>query len=104
MFPDVKVGQAALLCSSIAAFLQRQGMAPGQVPLVVGGDFNSIWQKYSSDQWDQVGVIMSLGTAVLCAVLFCPLLLSSTAATTGAICRVTALDAICGLMLLGFLL
>jgi xanthine/uracil permease len=54
LFPDVKLAQAALLCSSIAAFLQRQGMAPGQVPLVVGGDFNSIWQKFSSDQWDQV--------------------------------------------------
>jgi hypothetical protein len=54
LFPDVKVAQAALLCSSIAGFLQGHGMAPGQVPVVVGGDFNSIWQKFSSDQWDQV--------------------------------------------------
>ncbi|KAF6252797.1 hypothetical protein COO60DRAFT_1628447 [Scenedesmus sp. NREL 46B-D3] len=54
LFPDVKVAQAALLCSSIAAFLQRHGLEPGQVPLAVGGDFNSMWQKYSSDQWDQL--------------------------------------------------
>ncbi|WIA09735.1 hypothetical protein OEZ85_009114 [Tetradesmus obliquus] len=54
LFPDVKLAQAALLCSSIARFLQQHRLAPGDVPLVVGGDFNSTWQKYSSDQWDQV--------------------------------------------------
>jgi hypothetical protein len=64
LFPDVKVAQAALLCSSIAAFLQRQGMAPGQVPLVVGGDFNSIWQKFNSDQWDQVREVWSEQTVL----------------------------------------
>jgi xanthine/uracil permease len=64
------MAQAALLCSSIAAFLQRQGLAPGQVPLVVGGDFNSIWQKHSSDQWDQVrGWTQGLLFFVMCRFL-----------------------------------
>jgi hypothetical protein len=24
------------------------------MPVVIGGDFNSLWQKYSSDPWDKV--------------------------------------------------
>eukprot|EP00879_Flechtneria_rotunda_P009550 GHRR01009996.1.p2 GENE.GHRR01009996.1~~GHRR01009996.1.p2 ORF type:complete len:401 (+),score=178.63 GHRR01009996.1:721-1923(+) len=54
-YPDVKVAQAAVLCSSIATFLQGQGLEASRTPVVIGGDFNSLWQKYRSDPWDVVG-------------------------------------------------
>jgi mRNA deadenylase 3'-5' endonuclease subunit Ccr4 len=65
-FPDVKLAQAAVLCDTIAAFIkqqqqqQRQQQQEGSqdlfdMPVVIGGDFNSMWRKYTSDAWDKVG-------------------------------------------------
>ncbi|KAF8073223.1 Srpra [Scenedesmus sp. PABB004] len=54
LHPDIKVAQAALLCSSIAGFLAEQGLAAGDVPLAIGGDLNSLPSKWASDQWDEV--------------------------------------------------
>lgn len=51
------------MCSSIAAFLQRHGSSVADVPVVIGGDFNSLWQKHRSDPWDEV----CAGTSI-CAV------------------------------------
>lgn len=130
-FPDIKLAQAAILCHTIANFIQQQQQqqwlqpptaehqqgssrgsngrqqhtaadcnqqsahsshshqqleqqqqphqrAPvrqqqqqqldsiGSMPVVVGGDFNSLWQKYSSDVWDRVsgpGCVVLEGTA-----------------------------------------
>eukprot|EP00878_Enallax_costatus_P038967 GHUV01044471.1.p1 GENE.GHUV01044471.1~~GHUV01044471.1.p1 ORF type:complete len:279 (+),score=66.96 GHUV01044471.1:521-1357(+) len=55
LFPDVKVAQAAVLCHSIAQFLQQQGFGVGDVGVMIGGDFNSQAEKYVTDKWDQVG-------------------------------------------------
>lgn len=54
LFPDVKVAQAAVLCSSIAQFIQQQGYSSADVAVVVGGDFNSMPVKHVSDKWDEV--------------------------------------------------
>lgn len=55
----VKVLQAAVLCQQVAAFLARAeragagaGRAAGEVPVVIGGDFNSLWRKYVPDVFD----------------------------------------------------
>jgi hypothetical protein len=57
-FPDVKAAQAAVLCGQIRAFLQQQVqrgvLASEDVAVVIGGDFNSLWRKYRSDQFDAV--------------------------------------------------
>jgi CCR4-NOT transcription complex subunit 6 len=58
-FPDVKAMQAAIMCQQITEFLQQQHQAGAipdtDVPVVIGGDFNSLWRKYRSDTWDEVG-------------------------------------------------
>lgn len=66
--PDIKLAQAALLCHCISRFIQQQqqqqtGQQQQQqqqvlcdIPVVVGGDFNSLYRKYKSDIWDTVSV------------------------------------------------
>lgn len=51
-FPDVKSVQADLLCQAIAETLAQEGQ---ELPVILAGDFNSLWRKYKSDQWDQAG-------------------------------------------------
>jgi CCR4-NOT transcription complex subunit 6 len=57
-FPDVKAAQATVLCRRIREFLQQQvqqgALASDDVAVVIGGDFNSLWRKYRSDQFDVV--------------------------------------------------
>jgi hypothetical protein len=57
-FPDVKAAQAAVLCQQISAFLagqvQQGVLASADVPVVIGGDFNSLWRKYRGDAFDEV--------------------------------------------------
>ena len=36
----------------LAEFAAENGHADAQV--IIGGDFNSLWRKYASDQFDQV--------------------------------------------------
>eukprot|EP00884_Botryococcus_braunii_P020456 jgi/Botrbrau1/7094/Bobra.0165s0116.1 len=52
-FPDVKAVQAELLCRHIAETLSREGSA---APVILAGDFNSLWRKYTTDAWDTVPV------------------------------------------------
>jgi hypothetical protein len=71
-YPDVKAAQASILCAAIASLLQQQQQQQDKreqatqqqqqqqqqqqrVPVVCAGDFNSLWRKYESDRWDQVG-------------------------------------------------
>ena len=38
----------------VVAFLKEHGHSSIDVPLVLGGDFNSLWRKYRSDPFDEV--------------------------------------------------
>ena len=38
----------------MVAFLREHGHSGADVPIVVGGDFNSLWRKYRSDPFDEV--------------------------------------------------
>ncbi|KAF5832704.1 CCR4-NOT transcription complex, subunit 6-like protein [Dunaliella salina] len=49
-WPDVKALQASLLCQQLASWVQ----GPNPVPIVLGGDFNSLWRKYKPDAFDAV--------------------------------------------------
>jgi hypothetical protein len=74
--PDIKLAQAAILCHCLSAFVQQPGQQQQQqqppeqqqrhvssMPVIIGGDFNSVWRKYSSDAWDQVrGVLVASHT------------------------------------------
>ncbi|KAG2445827.1 hypothetical protein HXX76_000431 [Chlamydomonas incerta] len=53
-FPDVKTFQATVLCREMVGFLtQHVGPeAPGSVPVVLGGDFNSLARKRVPDVFD----------------------------------------------------
>lgn len=48
----MKVAQAAVMCSSIAEFIQIQGGNLQDVAVIIGGDFNSLPEKHASDKWD----------------------------------------------------
>lgn len=52
-WPDVKAVQAAVLCAELRSFADQQG-GTAALPIIVGGDFNSLWRKYASDPFDQV--------------------------------------------------
>eukprot|EP00798_Chlamydomonas_sp_ICE-L_P015345 gene15345-21431_t len=66
-FPDVKALQASVLCQEIRRFLNETHYAKKEaaatssrsdnesidIPLIVGGDFNSLWRKYKSDVFDR---------------------------------------------------
>lgn len=83
MYPDVKALQAAALCAQVVDFLSETsslggsgqggsgsssgtgsgkgsggeggaGVGAASVPLVVAGDFNSLWSKRQTDRFDQV--------------------------------------------------
>ena len=51
-WPDIKLAQAALLCSEVAKLITSQGLAPADVPVILGGDWNSLWRKYRPDKFD----------------------------------------------------
>ncbi|GBF89682.1 hypothetical protein Rsub_02852 [Raphidocelis subcapitata] len=55
-YPDVKLVHAAALCRGVAEFLDAQcgPGAAGRVPVVIGGDFNTLPGKWASDQYDRV--------------------------------------------------
>ncbi|CAD7696017.1 unnamed protein product [Ostreobium quekettii] len=52
-WPDVKVAQAHALCAAVAKFLERQSQ-PAETPVVLCGDFNSLWRKYDADEYDKI--------------------------------------------------
>jgi hypothetical protein len=51
-WPDIKLAQAALLCSQAVAMIEEEGMKIADVPMVLGGDWNSLWRKYRPDVYD----------------------------------------------------
>ncbi|KAL0023735.1 hypothetical protein WJX79_009611 [Trebouxia sp. C0005] len=51
-WPDIKLAQAALLCSQAVAMIEGEGMEVADVPVVLGGDWNSLWRKYRPDVYD----------------------------------------------------
>eukprot|EP01025_Chloroclados_australasicus_P040759 TRINITY_DN4274_c0_g1_i2.p1 TRINITY_DN4274_c0_g1~~TRINITY_DN4274_c0_g1_i2.p1 ORF type:complete len:462 (-),score=43.48 TRINITY_DN4274_c0_g1_i2:575-1909(-) len=56
-WPDVKVGQAALLCQRMRAFVREAGYNGSdiaKVPCIVGGDFNSLCKKTYTDEYDEL--------------------------------------------------
>lgn len=52
-WPDIKLAQAALLCSEATKLITAEGLTPSEVPLILGGDWNSLWRKYRPDKFDQ---------------------------------------------------
>lgn len=50
--PDIKLAQAAALCGEAVRLMAARGLAPADVPTILGGDWNSLWRKYRPDQWD----------------------------------------------------
>lgn len=53
--PSLTLRQAAVLCQEAATFAQRHagpGGDPSAVPLLLCGDFNSLWRKYVPDVFD----------------------------------------------------
>ena len=51
-WPDIKLAQAAALCSEAVEMMTAEGLQPADVPIILGGDWNSLWRKYTPDQWD----------------------------------------------------
>ena len=51
-WPDIKLAQATLLCSQAVAMIEEEGMTIADVPVVLGGDWNSLWRKYRPDVYD----------------------------------------------------
>lgn len=51
--PDVKALQVSVLCSQIGQFCEAHQLSR-DTPVIVGGDFNSLWRKWQSDAFDQV--------------------------------------------------
>ena len=50
-WPDIKLLQAHILCSRVAAMLQQHSLG-GDSPVLIGGDFNSMARKYHADVFD----------------------------------------------------
>ncbi|KAK9810006.1 hypothetical protein WJX72_003259 [[Myrmecia] bisecta] len=51
-FPDVKAAQAAIVCAQIQDLLNRSRQSGA--PVIMAGDYNSLWRKYRSDPFDKV--------------------------------------------------
>ena len=51
-WPDIKLAQAALLCRQAADMVTASGLDVDAVPVVLGGDWNSLWRKYTPDVYD----------------------------------------------------
>ena len=51
-WPDIKLAQAALVCSQAAAMIQEEKLHVADVPVMLGGDWNSLWRKYRPDVYD----------------------------------------------------
>ena len=67
-WPDIKLAQAALLCGQAADMITAEGLQVGDVPVVLGGDWNSLWRKYRPDVYDaQVSPSALGGCAPPCA-------------------------------------
>lgn len=64
-WPDIKLAQAALLCSEAAKLITAEGKSPAEVPLILGGDWNSLWRKYRPDKFDQQVSVCAVNVAVL---------------------------------------
>lgn len=52
-WPDIKLAQAALLCNEATRMMKAQGLDPSGVPIILGGDWNSLWRKYTPDKFDK---------------------------------------------------
>lgn len=48
--------QAAALCEQVALFIASEmpNKQLSEVPVVMAGDYNSLWRKYESDRFDKV--------------------------------------------------
>lgn len=57
--PTPQIVQAAALCRGIVDFIEsRLGAgAAARVPVLIGGDFNSLPAKWASDAFDRVGAL-----------------------------------------------
>ena len=51
-WPDIKLAQAALLCGQATDMLTAEGLQVDVVPVMLGGDWNSLWRKYKPDVYD----------------------------------------------------
>ncbi len=50
--PDIKAAQTTLLCAAIREFMEFQRVGP--LPVILGGDFNSLPSKRYSDAFDRI--------------------------------------------------
>jgi len=57
-YPEIKAAQAHILCASIQRFAEEHGAATrdtiAALPVIIGGDFNSLPWKHYSDEFDAV--------------------------------------------------
>ena len=51
-WPDIKLAQAALLCGQAADMITAEGLQVHDTPVMLGGDWNSLWRKYKPDVYD----------------------------------------------------
>lgn len=51
-WPDIKLAQAALLCGQAADMIKAEGLQVSDTPVMLGGDWNSLWLKYRPDVYD----------------------------------------------------
>lgn len=51
-WPDIKLAQAALLCGQAADMIKAEGLQVDDTPVMLGGDWNSLWLKYTPDVYD----------------------------------------------------
>lgn len=55
-WPDARIAQIHVLCETIHTFFRRQSR-PSDTPVVLLGDFESFWKKWTTDQHDKVNPI-----------------------------------------------
>lgn len=66
-WPDIKLAQAALLCGQAADMITAEGLQVDDVPVMLGGDWNSLWRKYRPDVYDtQVRPTCLCGWCIAC--------------------------------------
>lgn len=66
-WPDIKLAQAAVLCGQAADMITAEGLRVDDVPVMLGGDWNSLWRKYRPDVYDtQVNPTCLCGWCTAC--------------------------------------
>ncbi len=52
-WPDIKLAQAAIVCQKVSDLLACNGHSVQGFPVMLAGDWNSLWRKYKPDAYDR---------------------------------------------------